>query len=240
MPETVGEIGEFGLIDRIGRLLREAGSPLSPGTLGMGDDCALFRPRAGRELLVTCDSLVEGRHYLPRFTSPMNLGRRAMAQNISDIGAMGGHPLYALVSLGLKPETPAADVEDLYRGFVEQLNPFGAAIVGGNLTGAEGPGFIDITLMGEVASGRASATWQTIRAANTCRVAKGWARSQSDRLRYRPKTTGRTHRIRGHGGSRSVTAPTIQLCAQWMTVPLVAGPLTEAFLNQLAWATCLP
>ncbi len=76
--------------------------------------------------MVTCDSMVEGRHYLPEHITPLDLGRRAMVSNISDIGAMGGTPLYALVSLGLNHSTPVKDVEALYRGFLAELNPFGA------------------------------------------------------------------------------------------------------------------
>ncbi|HDZ89183.1 MAG: thiamine-phosphate kinase [Deltaproteobacteria bacterium] len=155
IAQTVAEIGEFGLIERIDKILREEAHPLPGNTLGIGDDCALFRPRNGYELLVTCDSLVEGRHYLPRFISPFDLGRRAMAMNISDIGAMGGRPLYALISLGLRADTPVVDLETVYRGFIAELSPFGASIIGGNLTGSEGANSIHITLMGEVPVGRA-------------------------------------------------------------------------------------
>jgi len=73
-----------------------------------------------------------------------------MAVNISDIGAMGGHPLCALISLGLKSETLVVDVENMYRGFTKELNPFEASIIGGNLTKSENTVFIDITLIGEV------------------------------------------------------------------------------------------
>ncbi|MGD2126245.1 MAG: thiamine-phosphate kinase [Desulfobacteraceae bacterium] len=154
MPETLSDIGEFGLIHRIEELLRKEGVE-SPGvTLGIGDDTASFRPREGFELLVTCDCVVEGRHYLPQHIGPMDLGRRAMALNISDIGAMGGRPLYSLVSLGLKGDTPVSDVEAVYRGFVAELNPFGASVIGGNITKSEGGAFIDITLIGEVEAGK--------------------------------------------------------------------------------------
>jgi thiamine-monophosphate kinase len=78
-----------------------------------------------------------------------------MMLNISDIGAMGGQPLYALISLGLKNETPVQDIENLYRGFLLELNPFGASIIGGNLTKSGNGIFIDITLIGEVEEGRA-------------------------------------------------------------------------------------
>jgi thiamine-monophosphate kinase len=124
-------------------------------SLGIGDDTASFKARPGHEILVTCDCVVEGRHFLSHHISAMNLGRRSMMLNISDIGAMGGHPLYALVSLGLKNETLLRDIEDLYRGFLSELNPFSASIIGGNLTKSGDGIFIDITLLGEVEEGRA-------------------------------------------------------------------------------------
>jgi thiamine-monophosphate kinase len=155
MPETLKDIGEFGLIARIDDLLKREGVQ-SPGvSLGIGDDTASFKARPGYEVLVTCDCVVEGRHFLSRHISAMDLGRRSMMLNISDIGAMGGHPLYALISLGLKNETLVKDIEDLYRGFLLELNPFGASIIGGNLTKSGDGIFIDITLIGEVEEGRA-------------------------------------------------------------------------------------
>ncbi len=154
MSQTLSDIGEFGLIDRIHELLQKEGLDAPGVTLGIGDDTASFRPRAGYELLVTCDAMVEGRHYLPEHVSPLNLGRRAMALNISDIGAMGGRPLYALISLGLKAETLVTDVEAMYRGFIAELNPFEASIIGGNVTKSEHATFVDITLIGEVEQGK--------------------------------------------------------------------------------------
>ncbi len=154
MPERVSDIGEFGLIRRIGDLLNKDGIRSERVTLGIGDDTASFVPRPGYELLVTCDCVVEGRHYLPGKISPLDLGRRAMALNISDIGAMGGRPLYALISLGLRTEIFVQDIEEMYRGFLQELNPFGASIIGGNLTKSGNGMFIDITLIGEVEQGK--------------------------------------------------------------------------------------
>jgi len=154
MSETLADIGEFGLIRRIHNFLQQESVQPPRATLGIGDDTASFQPRAGYNVLVTCDCLVEGRHYLPDYITPLDLGRRAMAINISDIGAMGGRPLYALVSLGLRSDTPVEDVEAMYRGFCMELNPFKASIIGGNLTKMEDIIFIDITLIGEVKQGK--------------------------------------------------------------------------------------
>ncbi len=154
MPKTLADVGEFGLIHRIHKLLKKEGVKTPGVTLGIGDDTASIRPRPGYELLVTCDCLVDGQHFLSDRITPLDLGRRAMVVNISDIGAMGGQPLYALVSLGLKTDTPVEDVENTYRGFAVELNPFGASIIGGNITKTKDAIFIDITLLGEVEQGK--------------------------------------------------------------------------------------
>ncbi len=155
MPERVSDIGEFGLIQRINELLQREGIRSKQVTVGIGDDTASFLARPGYEVLVTCDCMVEGRHFLPGKIRPSDLGRRAMTLNISDIGAMGGKPLYALISLGLKTDILVRDIEDMYRGFLGELNPFGASIIGGNLTKSGDGMFIDITLIGEVEQGKA-------------------------------------------------------------------------------------
>jgi thiamine-monophosphate kinase len=155
MAETLKDTGEFGLIRRIDDLLKREGVQAPGVSLGIGDDTASFKARAGYEVLVTCDCVVEGRHFLWRHISAMDLGRRSMMLNISDIGAMGGIPLYALVSLGLKNETLVKDIEDMYRGFLSELNPFNASVIGGNLTRSGDGIFIDITLIGQVEEGRA-------------------------------------------------------------------------------------
>jgi len=150
MVQTLADIGEFGLIRRIHELIDQEGVKAPGVTLGIGDDCAAFLPDKGYEILVTCDCMVEGRHYLSGHITPFDLGRRAMVMNISDVGAMGGIPLYALVSLGLKKDTPVNDIENMYRGFIHELNPLGAAVIGGNITGSDYTSFINITLTGKV------------------------------------------------------------------------------------------
>jgi len=154
MSRTLTQVGEFGLIDRIHETIQDEGVKLPKNLLGIGDDCAAFQPRPGYELLVTCDSMVENRHYLPQFISPHDMGRRAMVLNISDVGAMGGKPRYALISLGLRSETLLEDVISIYRGFLIELNPFQAFVIGGNVTKSTGANFIDITLIGEVEPGK--------------------------------------------------------------------------------------
>ena len=155
MSESLKDIGEFGLIRRIDDLLKREGVHARGVAVGIGDDTASFKTKPGYEILVTCDCVVQGRHFLLPHISFLDLGRRSMMLNISDIGAMGGHPLYALISLGLKNETLVSDIEDMYRGFLSEMKPFGASIIGGNLTLSGDGIFVDITLIGEVEEGRA-------------------------------------------------------------------------------------
>ena len=148
MGLIVSDIGEIELIERIQKIIDKGGQ--KPGSLihGVGDDTAVFHPEPGYEILVTCDSMVEGHHYLKEYITPFEIGRRAMVMNISDIGAMGGKALYALVTMGLNSYEPVTYIEEIYRGFIYELEPFGASIIGGNITKTDGSPFIDITLIG--------------------------------------------------------------------------------------------
>ncbi|MGB3398805.1 MAG: thiamine-phosphate kinase [Candidatus Deferrimicrobiaceae bacterium] len=145
--KSVGEIGEFSLIDRIGKLLPAARA--KDLLIGIGDDTAVIRMDKRRALLVTCDIQVEGRHFQFDRITPYQLGRRAMAVNVSDIASMGGKPTFALVSLGLPGAFPVASYDRLFEGMRDELQRYGARIVGGNLARTEDVLIVDITLMGE-------------------------------------------------------------------------------------------
>jgi thiamine-monophosphate kinase len=146
----IGEIGEFGLIERIAAL----SGPTPDGvSVGIGDDTAVLDTGAPKLLLATIDIQVEGRHFLRARTDPCRLGRRTAAINLSDIGAMGGEPRWALVSLVLPPDVKVSWVEELYRGLTAELGRFGASVIGGNLSGGEQI-VIDLALLGEVERGR--------------------------------------------------------------------------------------
>src|SRR5581483_11931867 len=90
-------MGEFEYIDWLRR--RTPGDPRVG--MGPGDDCAVLGPGEGRGWLVTTDMLLEGSHFRLAEVGPHRVGRKAMAVNLSDIAAMGGRPVAAVVSLGL-------------------------------------------------------------------------------------------------------------------------------------------
>lgn len=142
----IGDIGEFGLIDRIAGLVGDA-----PGAVltAIGDDTAVIDTGAPRLLLATIDMQIEDRHFIRARTSPADLGRRIAAVNLSDIGAMGGEPRWALASLALPADLEVEWVDQFYRGLTEQLGRFGATVIGGNLSGGTAI-VLDLALLGEV------------------------------------------------------------------------------------------
>lgn len=120
--------GEFAAIDRLRRLLPAP----EPGALGIGDDAAAVRPPAGW-LLLAADTVVEGVHADLTLSGLDDLGWKAMAVNISDIAAMGGWPLHALVTVAGPADT---DLELLYRGLADASKAYGCPVVGGDLANA--------------------------------------------------------------------------------------------------------
>jgi thiamine-monophosphate kinase len=153
MNKRVHEIGEFGLIDALKRWISKLQGPWPKIPLGIGDDASVIDLKEGLQLAITCDSFVEGRHFPKDLLPPHDIGWRVMTANISDLAAMGAVPRYALISLGIPPHTPISWVRGVYRGALETLRPFGATIVGGNVTSVDAQPFIDVTLLGEVERG---------------------------------------------------------------------------------------
>ncbi|HEU4365246.1 MAG TPA: thiamine-phosphate kinase [Candidatus Krumholzibacteria bacterium] len=144
---------EFALIESIARDLR--GRRARGVVIGIGDDAAVLRPLRGEDLVVTVDSLVEGRHFRRAWLSWRDLGWRLAAINLSDIAAMGAQPKFALVSLAVPRDVPARAVRAIERGAARHLGRHGAVIVGGNLSSTSGPLVCDLTLIGTCRHGKA-------------------------------------------------------------------------------------
>jgi thiamine-monophosphate kinase len=143
----ISDLGEFGLIERVRRVLPPSGAGV---VVGIGDDVAVLRTSPEMLILATCDIQLEGPHFLRHRITPYQLGRRAVAINLSDIAAMGGIPRYVLVSLGLPDDIEVEYVDALYEGLGEGAARFGAEIVGGNMARSSSGIVVDITLLGEV------------------------------------------------------------------------------------------
>jgi thiamine-monophosphate kinase len=155
--------GELEILTRIRRRAALVRSPELP--LGIGDDCALIRPRPGEDLAVTTDLSVDGRHFRLDWHPPEAIGHRTIARGLSDLAAMGARPVAAFLSLGLPREltltgrrgSPAGGKSWLERyldGFLALARVHHTPLAGGDL--AESPvAAADIILIGAVPRGRA-------------------------------------------------------------------------------------
>lgn len=158
--------GELALIERI---RARVGGADGPGVrLGIGDDCALLRVRAGEDLAVTTDLSIDGRHFRLDLHPPEVVGHRTLARGLSDLAAMGARPVAAFLSLGLPPQLAQDQVQSrtarsasrdfswidrFYDGFLALAKAYNTPLAGGDL--AESPVAVaDIVLIGAVKRGR--------------------------------------------------------------------------------------
>ncbi len=137
--------GEFAFIDWLRRRTLSAGRVL----IGPGDDTAAVSWPAATPCLVTTDMLLEGSCFRLDEAGPRRVGRKAMAVNLSDIAAMAGIPVAAVVSVGLPRQGGRALAEELYLGLREMADAFDTAIVGGDTNSWDGPLVISVTVLGE-------------------------------------------------------------------------------------------
>lgn len=125
--------------------------PARSAVLGVGDDAAIVRARRGRDLVVTTDMLIAGRHFRSD-TDPEKLGHKALAVNLSDIAAMGATPRWATLALAL-PRADARWLAAFARGLMRLARRHDVDLVGGDTT--RGPLTICVQIVGEVPAGRA-------------------------------------------------------------------------------------
>jgi thiamine-monophosphate kinase len=167
---AIADKGEFGLIRRV-----TSGRPQPPGTLlGPGDDAAVLAAPDGR-VVVSTDMLVEGVHFRFDWSSPHQVGRKAIAVNLSDIAAMGAVPTGLVVGLGCPATLATKVVDELTDGMWEEAQNAGVGLAGGDMVSASAL-TISVTALGDL-QGRSPVTRSGARAGDTVAVAGrlGWA-----------------------------------------------------------------
>lgn len=135
-------VGEFGLIDRIRKRTRRGPSTI----VGIGDDAAVLKS-PGKKLLLKTDMLIEGRHFTLDAASAREIGRKALAVNLSDVAAMGGTPTHAVVAVGLPSRLGLKFAEELAAGIESVARRHGVDVVGGD-TNASDVLVVSIALLG--------------------------------------------------------------------------------------------
>jgi thiamine-monophosphate kinase len=139
-------------LDLVERIRKMAGR--SPGiALGIGDDCAIYRPKAGEELLFTTDQFIEGVHFRPDLPAAA-IGERALARSLSDIAAMGGEPRFCLVSLAVSTKEKDAWILAFFRGLLALARRTGTALAGGDMARGEKV-HCDVMVCGSTPKGKA-------------------------------------------------------------------------------------
>lgn len=118
---------------------------------GIGDDCAVIKPgRNGDLQLLKTDALVEGVHFAPG-TPNESVGWKALCRPLSDIAAMGGTPLHAMITVAAPPTWSSSSWKGLYRGIAKAASAHGVSVVGGETVRSPGQAFLSVSLTGTVA-----------------------------------------------------------------------------------------
>lgn len=144
---------ETQLIEQIRKLAR-AGHQDKELLLGIGDDCAMLRPRANEDLVFTSDFLLEGRHFTLDTHRPADIGHKALARSLSDLAAMGSEPVLCLVSLALPESLAASWLRNFYNGLLALAEKYKITLAGGDLARFDKV-IADVTCCGRVPSGKA-------------------------------------------------------------------------------------
>ena len=130
--------------------------PPSAGVvLGIGDDCAIARPRGAREdWLYTTDMLIEETHFRRETHSAADVGWKALARGLSDIAAMGGEARFCLLSLAVASWVDKPWLRKFYDGLLALADRTKTALIGGDLAHTERV-MCDIVVAGTVPRGKA-------------------------------------------------------------------------------------
>jgi thiamine-monophosphate kinase len=168
--ETLAGAGEFAVIDR---LITGRDQPATVA-LGPGDDAAVVIAGDGRTVVST-DMLVEGRHFRLDWSTPHDIGRKAIAQNAADIEAMGAQATAFVVAFGAPADTATSQALELADGMWHEARLFGAGIVGGDLVSAP-QWVISVTVLGDL-GGREPVRRDGARPGDTVAVAGQLGRS---------------------------------------------------------------
>lgn len=141
---TLADMGELRLVEQIRASFAEKSKAVM---VGIGDDAAVLRPPPGK-LLATTDMMVEGVHFDLRLSGPFQLGHKLISVNVSDIYAMNGAPLHALIGIAAPGAFEADFIKKFFEGVKAALRRYGASLVGGDVSSAKGPAALSATLLG--------------------------------------------------------------------------------------------
>ena len=238
---TLAQVGEFGVIDRINAERRQPEAVV----LGPGDDAAVITAADGRTVVST-DMLVQDRHFRLDWSTPHDIGRKAIAQNAADIEAMGATPTAFVVAFGAPPDTAASAAQALSDGLWDEAQRCGAGIAGGDLVSAP-QWVVSVTVLGDL-GGRAPVRRDTARPGDTVAVTGDLGRSgagyslwlngigEPSALREQhlvPKPPYGQGRVAADAGATSMTDVSDGLLADLGHIATASGVVIEVFTEAL-------
>ena len=127
---------------------RAASRPRRPAlVVGIGDDAAVAAPDRGALQVLTTDALVEGVHFDRRFSSPADIGYKALAVNVSDVAVDGRRAaVRAAVADAPARLTVARRSTACWTDCSQMAAEAGVTLAGGNITRSPGPLVVDVTV----------------------------------------------------------------------------------------------
>jgi thiamine-monophosphate kinase len=143
------DLGEGRLIERIREQFQDSGA-----ILGIGDDTAILNIPSGHSVLFCSDLLAEDSHFIRNLHPADSVGYKAVAVNVSDVGAMGGIPMHFVISLAAPADLDLEWVDGFYSGVARACREFEVSLVGGDSSTAKSI-FVDVAMIGRVKTGSA-------------------------------------------------------------------------------------
>lgn len=146
--------GEF---DFINALRQRTSTSNQPSIIkGIGDDAAVVRTTAGKDIVATSDLLVEDIDFRRSNTSPFLLGHKALAVSLSDIAAMGARPRWSLISIGMPSDVwNSRFIDEFYEGLLALAQRYDVQLIGGDTSRTDDKIVIDSIVIGECSTSAA-------------------------------------------------------------------------------------
>jgi len=148
----LSEIGEFGFIERFAHRFEDL---LAPNAMGIGDDCAIIPAGDDYDLVLTTDMLVEDIHFIRDKISPVDLGKKALAVNLSDVAAMGAQPIGSFLSIAIPGGIEVEYLDELMEGYHQLSERYKLPLMGGDTTQSPHKLVLNISVVGRVEKGKA-------------------------------------------------------------------------------------
>jgi thiamine-monophosphate kinase len=189
--------------------IRRQAASLRPGPalqIGIGDDCAVLRPRPGYEICLTTDFSLEGVHFRRDWHPPQSVGHRCLARGLSDLAAMGADPLAVFLSLALPVRLPRAWLDAFLQGFLALARKYRVPLAGGDTAQSPGPIAADIVALGQLPRNTARLR-STARPGDLLYVTGSLGGSAAELLALSSRPASRrASALKGHSLSRAINA----------------------------------